>query len=99
MKPKKLLFHPEAVSDAKAAFIWYAQRNHGAAEAFLREVDRGVEKIERNPFARAEFRPGFRRYLFRRFPFSLVYMIHEDTIHVIAVAHARRRPGYWKTRS
>lgn len=27
------------------------------------------------------------------------YMIHEDTIHVIAVAHARRRPGYWKTRS
>jgi hypothetical protein len=34
-----------------------------------------------------------------RFPFSIVYSIQGDTLFVIAVAHASRRPGYWKRRT
>ena len=34
----------------------------------------------------------------RRFPYLIVYRVTASAIQVVAVAHARRRPGYWKTR-
>jgi hypothetical protein len=34
-----------------------------------------------------------RRYVFPRFPFSLVYRLRGDEVEVIAVAHGRRRPA------
>jgi hypothetical protein len=31
-------------------------------------------------------------------PFSLVYVLRGDDVEVVAVAHGRRRPGYWRSR-
>jgi hypothetical protein len=39
-----------------------------------------------------------RRYVFPLFPFSLVYHLRGDEVEVLAVAHGRRRPGYWRSR-
>lgn len=33
-----------------------------------------------------------------RFPYHLVYLLGDEVIHVLAVAHDYRRPGYWKSR-
>ena len=41
---------------------------------------------------------GTRKFLLRRFPYGVVYRITKSAIQVIAVAHGRRRPGYWKSR-
>ncbi len=41
---------------------------------------------------------GTRRYLLKRFPFVIVYRAAESRIEIIAVAHGRRRPGYWAAR-
>jgi toxin ParE1/3/4 len=40
-----------------------------------------------------------RKFTLHRFPFVIFYQEHAAKIQVLAVAHARRRPGYWKTRS
>jgi hypothetical protein len=37
-----------------------------------------------------------RRAPLRRFPFGVIYVVMEDIFWVVAVAHARRRPGYWR---
>jgi hypothetical protein len=34
----------------------------------------------------------------QRFPFSVVYLDDPELIAIIAVAHTKRRPGYWKGR-
>ncbi len=39
-----------------------------------------------------------RRFLLRRFPYVIIYEIVSDEIHILAVAHTKRRPGYWKNR-
>ena len=39
-----------------------------------------------------------RRFLFTRFPYSLIYGIDQETIVVIAVAHQHREPRYWAGR-
>lgn len=33
-----------------------------------------------------------------RFPFSIVFLQHDETAFVVAFAHHRRRPGYWRAR-
>ncbi len=34
----------------------------------------------------------------KRFPFLIVYALFTDRLVVIAVAHTRREPGYWRER-
>jgi hypothetical protein len=33
-----------------------------------------------------------------RFPYHVIYLEVSDRIRILAVAHDRRKPGYWKTR-
>ena len=91
-------FHPAAAEDASNATDWYAQRSLIAARAFVSElihaVDRVAEAPERWPF----FEDDTRRYIFPKFPFSLIYRIINEKIQIIAVAHSKRKPGYWKKR-
>ena len=39
-----------------------------------------------------------RRALVPRFPYQVVYRLRPDEIVIVAVAHLKRRPGYWKIR-
>jgi plasmid stabilization system protein ParE len=91
-------FHPEAIAEARAAAQWYRERNTSAADAFLSELNRAVEKISETPEMRHLYAGGTRRLLLRRFPFSVIYREVSGNIEVVAIAHGRRKPGYWKTR-
>ncbi|MCZ6625894.1 MAG: type II toxin-antitoxin system RelE/ParE family toxin [Deltaproteobacteria bacterium] len=90
--------HPEAVAEAQAAYRWYHERNQIAAAAFLAELDRAVELISEGPMHWPAHLHGTRRFLLRRFPFAIVYREVGETIQIVAVAHGRRKPGYWKAR-
>ena len=90
--------HPEAIAEARAAFRWYYDRSETAAEAFLAELDRAIELISEAPMRWPAYLHHTRRFLLRRFPFVVVYREVGETIQVIAVAHGRRKPGYWKDR-
>jgi toxin ParE1/3/4 len=91
--------HPEALAEARAAREWYLSRSDRAAQAFLADLDVGVEGIRTAPDLYPPYLHGTRCYLLRRFPYLIVYRATAATVHVYAVAHSRRRPGYWKTRS
>lgn len=41
---------------------------------------------------------NLRHSLLSRFPFMLIYSIEPEGILIVAVAHQRRKPGYWETR-
>jgi toxin ParE1/3/4 len=73
-------------------------RSATAATAFITEIENAKNQIARLPFAWPAHDHGTRRYLLRRFSFSVVYRVSETKIVVIAVSHAHRRPGYWNAR-
>ena len=98
MSALKVALHKEAIAEARAAREWYAVRSVAAAEAFMEELDRVVARIGEYPEGGALYFEGTRRYLMRRFPFSVVYRQKRRTHQVVAVAHSKRRPGYWKSR-
>jgi plasmid stabilization system protein ParE len=91
--------HPEAVTEARCAHEWYGARSVRAAEAFLAELDTGIERIRNTPEQYPKYLHGSRYYLMRRFPYLIVDRVLSTTVQVIAVAHGRRRPGYWRART
>ena len=91
-------FHPLAADEAEAAERWYRERNETASLRFRRELDRAVELISERPEAGPLYVGYTRRVLFRRFPFIVVYRVFAARVQIVAVAHARRQPGYWRER-
>jgi toxin ParE1/3/4 len=89
---------PEADRDLSDGAIYYAQE--GNAElgfAFIEEFERALGLLCAQPQLGAPWR-GRRRFPLRRFPYSIIYYTKGDEIRVIALAHHRRRPGYWAGR-
>lgn len=98
MKSLPVYVHPEAVAEAQAATQWYRQRSPLAADAFLVEIDRAIEKIAENPGIWPRYVASTQRFLLKRFPFSVVFRLTPNRVEVVAIAHGRRKPGYWKGR-
>jgi plasmid stabilization system protein ParE len=98
MATQSVEFHPEAVAEARSAREWYEARSQAAANAFIAEIENAIEQISKAPVHWPSYLQGTRRYLLHRFPYSVIYREHESRIQVVAVAHARRKPGYWRER-
>ncbi len=80
------------------AVAWYNERAEGLGRDFLDELDRVSRLIRIYPLLATQIEPEIRRFLFTRFPYSLIYGIDQETIVVIAVAHQHREPRYWADR-
>ncbi len=94
----RVRLHPEAIVEARAARRWYAERDEQVGAAFMDELDRAVELVARLPRTWPPFEAGTRRFLFKRFPYYLIYRERDGMVEVVAVMHARRHPGYWRHR-
>jgi toxin ParE1/3/4 len=92
-------FHRLAAREYEDARTWYERRREGLGDAFADEVDRAIARIEKSPTRWPVIFVKFRRVRLRRFPYILYYHVVDSTrALVLAVAHARRRPGYWRRR-
>lgn len=91
-------FHPEATQELEQAAAWYQERSDAAAKGFALAVDAAVNKISQKPerFPRVDQR--HRASNLTKYPFQIIYRKEGEKIYVIAVAHAKRRPGYWRFR-
>ena len=98
MTERRLVLHPLAAEEAREARRWYASRADFLGEAFVSELDHAVSQIVAHPTTWPLFESGTRRYLLRRFPYFVVYRELESALEVVAVMHAKRRPGYWHDR-
>jgi plasmid stabilization system protein ParE len=95
-----VLFHRLALREYHAARQWYGRAGASLARAFEAEVGRAVARIANAPDQWPIYRGTFRWVKTRRFPYLLYYhTIDPDHVLILAVAHARRRPGYWTRRS
>jgi len=79
MAPAAVRFHPAAAQEAESAYDWYAARNPAVAHGFLEELRHAVAAVAENPRAWLRYGDRARRYVFPRFPFSLVYVLRAVT--------------------
>jgi toxin ParE1/3/4 len=89
--------HPDAIAGAREARLRYAERSQDVAVAFFGELEPALASVQ-DGLMRWPAKFGVRRLVMRRFPFTIAYRAFELKIEVIAVAHGRRKPGYWRSR-
>jgi toxin ParE1/3/4 len=86
---------PEARRELIEAASFYAERaGVELALALIAEFEHSRKLLSINPEIGAEWRASSRRLLLRRFPYNVIYQLHEGEIRIIALAHQRRRPAY-----
>jgi plasmid stabilization system protein ParE len=94
----KVVLRPEAEREIQEAFDWYEKRNEGLGLEFLRAADACLSGVRRNPEGYQVTQENVRRALLRKFPYALFYLIHKETIVVIACFHIKRSPVDWQRR-
>jgi plasmid stabilization system protein ParE len=98
MASKPLEFHPQAEEDYLTALAWYRERSLTAASNFESAIHRAIRRIRQHPERWPIYFADFRKYTLHQFPFSIVYRDFSSRVLVLAVAHGRRHPGYWRRR-
>jgi plasmid stabilization system protein ParE len=97
MKPVDFL--PGARRDFDESFDWYAERSAVAAERFSNAIDEALQRLAANPEWFAFFDARHQECSVQRFPFRIVFRDEPGRVLIVAVAHAKRRPGYWQART
>src|SRR6266850_2813521 len=91
--------HRLAIREYLLAKQRYAAIEPKLALRFEEEIDRAVARIAAEPLAWPVALGSFRWVRTRHFPFVLYYHVEDEQhVLVLAVAHSRRRWGYWRRR-
>lgn len=96
-------FHPEARAEFFAEVDWYDAREAGLGTRFEGAVRSAIDDACDSPEAWPAWSDWGRKPLIRskgvnEFPYRLVYYVPGDKLVVVALAHSKRRPGYWRAR-
>jgi plasmid stabilization system protein ParE len=88
-----------AKRDLREAAAWYRERDPDVARRFLEEAFRTIALVERFPLTGGPVfgvdDPGIRQLPINNFPYHVVFKRLKERTIVLAIAHARRKPGYW----
>lgn len=98
----RVRFHEAARDEYLAAATRYENARPGLGVDFQAEVDDYVDKAASGMLPGTPTRVedhDVRKVPLSRFPYVLHFERRGDDLIVWAVAHTRRRPGYWRRRS
>ena len=97
----RLRVAPEAEEELAAAVDWYEARRVGLGAELVADVDRALEAILEAPVSHPLWQSDrpYRRLVLQRFPFVIFFQHEDEDVVIVAIAHARRRPGYWTRRA
>jgi mRNA-degrading endonuclease RelE of RelBE toxin-antitoxin system len=96
----EITFLLEAEEELNYSAQYYNNQASGLGFDFLEEIEKSLQEIEHAPERWPHYKKNIRKFNTRRFPFSLYYKFEKeaDKIVIIAVAHQKRKPNYWKNR-
>ncbi len=97
-QPKRVVRHPLADAETEEAAEHYRADSEEAARRFIVELRRTTERIRLNPSLYPTIMADARRAVLRDFPYSVIYRETLYEIQILAIAHGKRRPGYWRNR-
>ena len=91
----KLIILDQAILEFQEAVIHYEELLEGLGVRFRNEADAILRWIQNNPQVLRLRSPGYRRANFKLFPYYTPYIIHNETIWIVAFSHTGRKPQYW----
>jgi toxin ParE1/3/4 len=101
MSGKPWQAHPAVDDEVDAALAYYERQRVGLGLELLDELAATRRRLESSPYVGTIDRVrGYdvRRSRLERFPYALVFTELANEFLVLAFAHAKRRPYYWRAR-
>lgn len=96
MKP--WFFEAGAEEDFAEALTFYRQESDALAGRLYDEIHRLIVDVCAAPHLYRVVASPLRRHFSETFPYAVLYVEKPDHIAIYAVAHFKRRPGYWRER-
>jgi plasmid stabilization system protein ParE len=81
------------------AAVYYEKKVEGLGERFIVRIEATIARILSNPLLPRCFDGECRRVKAETFPFLVIYRVTAGHLHILAVMHTSRQPGYWKDRA
>jgi toxin ParE1/3/4 len=95
----KVVLQAEAKTELRKVRRWYESRQSGLGDELLAEILQALERIERDNLIGIQYEDTrYRFYRLHRFPYVIYYECLPTRVRVVAIAHERRRPNYWRKR-
>ena len=91
-------FHRAAELELAAAMRTGEARASGLGRELLNEVERVVALLCDLPDIGERLDDRRRRFPLQRYPYGVIYRVAGGTLRILAIAHRRQRPGYWRGR-
>ena len=100
---RRLRILDSAAREAIEAAAFYEAERPGLGAEFDTALNAAFDLLEGEilpltPMPGRAGNRGAKRFVMRRFPYDIVVLEHPEELLVIAIAHHRRRPGYWRRR-
>ena len=89
-----LIFHPRVRNDLREVLDYYDKTSNTVADRFFAEFEAAVSLIKQSPYRFNPLDELRRRCNLRRFPYHLIYEVHEQEIRVTVLRHHKRHPSY-----
>jgi plasmid stabilization system protein ParE len=98
----RVRFEDEADEEYRLAGQWYEGRREGLGLEFFDSVDATIDRVlelprSGSPVPRLPADMPVRRMPVKRFTYHVVYLETKTHVRILAIAHDRRKPGYWTT--
>jgi len=91
-------YDPAGEVESLSQIQYLESRRVGLGRRFFSEVKESEALIAEFPESSVEIRPGVRKRVLPNFQYSLFYGLDAQGATILAVAHHRRKPGYWMPR-
>jgi len=94
----KLKWHAGATAELHEAALYYGNIDDDLGERFVAAAEVAVAEIKANPKLSRTFDGQARKVRFKTFPYAVIYWIDTNILHIVAIMHLHREPGYWRNR-
>jgi len=91
-------FHPDAADELIETAAWYESAVPALGECFVAAVETAIHLLAGHRELGQEIESGFRHFVLAEFPHSVIYRLEPECVWVVAIAHHKRAPGYWRER-
>lgn len=90
--PYSIFVSEEAETDISIAYEWYEQQKQGLGDEFIHAIEHSFETILSNPGYYGILKKKTKRYIVKRFPYLVIFVIHKTQIRILSVFHTHRKP-------
>jgi plasmid stabilization system protein ParE len=92
------IIEPLVRYDLIEAVDHYSEINFELAEALVTEFYEGIDAIVLNPYLYQAISKSYRKLSLKRFLYKIIFQVKQSQITIVALAHHKRRPNYWRNR-